>query len=212
MNAVELRLLRLTAGDLMNREVKTLTADLPLREAAEQLRQHGVRGMPVVDAAGRVVGMLSMADLARWAADRHRNGPGGRACAFQRVERLPGGREEVLCVLPIGSCPFQREYVTAEGQRVLVCGEPQGIPTDWQVVAPEPPAAVVREVMTTTVRSVPPHTPVPELARRMLAEGIHRLLVTDPAGQLLGIVSADDLLQVLAHLDDERFAAAGETE
>jgi CBS-domain-containing membrane protein len=200
-------LLHLTAGELMNREVKTLSADMTLKEAAHELARLGLRGMPVVEPDRRVVGMLSVADLARWVAWRNQQaGRKPQACAFQQVERHPGGKEEIRCLLPFGSCPFQRLHVRPDGQQVLLCGDPHGIPTDWQIVETESRPLLVRDVMTTVVRSVSPNTTVPQLARQMLEEGVHRLLVTDDSGSLLGIVSADDLLQVLAHIDDARFS------
>ncbi|MCS7022393.1 MAG: CBS domain-containing protein [Gemmataceae bacterium] len=203
-------LLQLTAGELMNREVRTLSARLPIKEAAQELAHWGLRGMPVVEEDGRLVGMLSVADLARWLAQWNQQS-GGRACAFQHVERLPGGQEHIHCLLPAGACPFQRLHVRPDGQQVLLCGDPYSVPTDWQLLENDSQPALVRDVMTTVIHCVPPHTPVAELARRMLDHGVHRLLVTDPADRLLGIVSADDLLQVLARLDDDRFQLSDPT-
>lgn len=204
-------LLRLTAGELMNREVKTLSADMTLKEAAQELSRLGLRGMPVVEQNRRVVGMLSLADLARWVALRNQQSTGKlQACAFQQVERHPGGKEEIRCLLPVGSCPFQRLHLHADGQQVLLCSDPAAFPTDWQIIEGENRPLNVRDVMTTVVRTVSPETTVPQLARQMLEEGVHRLLVTDDSGSLLGIVSADDLLQVLAHIDDERFGNSQE--
>jgi CBS domain-containing protein len=204
-------LLRLTAGDLMNREVKTLSPDMTLKEAAQELSRLGLRGMPVVEHNRRVIGMLSVADLARWVALRNQQSGGKpQICAFQQIERHPGGKEEIRCLLPFGSCSFQRPYLTNDGQQVLLCGDRDGFPTDWQVIETEARPLLVRDVMTTVVRSVSPDTTVPQLARQMLEEGVHRLLVTDDSGSLVGIVSADDLLQVLAHIDDERFDSSRE--
>jgi CBS domain-containing protein len=207
MNALEHPLLQLTAGDLMNREIRTLPADMPIKEAAMELARWGLRGMPVVDSTGQLIGMLSMSDLARWVAQRHEPASGQpRACAFQQVERYPGGREHVRCLLPMGSCPFQRPYHLPDGQQILLCADPHSVPTDWQIVDTPAAAPIVRDLMTTVVHSIGAHTPLPQLARRMLEEGVHRLLVVNEQGTLLGIVTADDLLQVLAKLDDRHFA------
>lgn len=201
MNATEATVFTLTATDLMTREVKTVPADLPLAEAARQLAGLGLRGAPVVDAAGRCVGVLSVSDLARWAAGRDRVGdPRPRTCSFQLVDRQPGGRETVLCLLSEGVCPFQRGEDTAAG-RAVVCTEPCCVPTDWQVVELQSVPGVVRDVMTTDVVAVGPTAPVPELARRMLDCGVHRVLVLDPDARPVGVVAVDDLLQVLAHTE-----------
>jgi CBS domain-containing protein len=55
---------------------------------------------------------------------------------------------------------------------------------------------LVRDIMTPTVFSVDPDTPVPEMARTMIAGRIHRLLVTE-AGRVAGIVTSLDLLRLL---------------
>jgi CBS domain-containing protein len=55
--------------------------------------------------------------------------------------------------------------------------------------------------MTTTVVTASGTDTVPELARLMLDRGVQRLVVLDPAGRPVGVVTARDLLQVLAHPD-----------
>ena len=199
MNGVENR--PLTADDLMSRDVATIGVHVPLREAAAQLARHEVRGAPVVDEAGRCVGVLSVTDLARWASD------GGeprvrqpRTCAFQEKYREPGGRETVLCQLAEGACPFQRARETSDGRLRLCCTEPNCVPVDWQVVELDSlPGDAVRDFMTTAVVTVEPTAPVHELSRLMLEHQVHRLIVVDDRQRPVGVVSVDDLLQVLAH-------------
>jgi CBS domain-containing protein len=184
----------------MSRDVQTIGCDMSLGEAARELARLGVRGAPVIGEAGRCVGVLSVTDLSRWAGGRGVPvTPPPRACSFQVVDREPGGQETVLCLHAEGGCPFQRARPTTGGNPVVVCTEPHGVPTDWQVVESEATPAVVRDVMTTRVVSVAPDTPVPELARVMLDRGVHRVLVLDPDGRPVGVVSVDDLLQMLAH-------------
>ena len=60
-----------TVGDLMASDPIVLSADLPLDEAAELLDRHHIGGAPVVDAAGALVGVLSLADLARARSTEH---------------------------------------------------------------------------------------------------------------------------------------------
>jgi predicted transcriptional regulator len=58
----------LTAKDLMNHEVVTISEELTLEEAAQLLAKEQISGVPVVDARGRCVGILSATDfLALWA-------------------------------------------------------------------------------------------------------------------------------------------------
>jgi CBS domain-containing protein len=50
-------------SDLMSTEVLTATPETPLKDAAALLSRRGISGIPVVDAAGAVVGVLSEADI-----------------------------------------------------------------------------------------------------------------------------------------------------
>ncbi len=60
----------LTARDLMTQPVITLRSEMGVREAAGLLVDHNVHGAPVVEPDGRVVGVLSMTDIARYERDR----------------------------------------------------------------------------------------------------------------------------------------------
>jgi predicted transcriptional regulator len=71
----------LKARDLMTRDVFTLPASLSLGEAAWALMHRGVTGAPVRDAAGRLVGMVSNADL----VDPERGAGGGEPQTIEDV-------------------------------------------------------------------------------------------------------------------------------
>jgi CBS domain-containing protein len=194
-------LLALTAADLMSRDVETIRIDLSLRDAAALLARREVHGTPVVDGAGRCVGVLSVTDLARWAS-----GSGvpklqvPRTCSFQEKCREPGGRETILCRLAEGVCPLQRIRELPDGRIALACVEPHCVPVDWQVVELDSlPGATVRDFMTTTVVTTDPTTPVAALAQLMLEHQVHRLIVLDDQKHPIGVVTVNDLIQVLAH-------------
>jgi CBS domain-containing membrane protein len=53
----------LTAGEIMTREVVAVRPDTPLAEVAEGMGNRGISGMPVVDATGRVAGVISEKDF-----------------------------------------------------------------------------------------------------------------------------------------------------
>lgn len=55
---------RLRVADSMHRQVWTCHADAGIEEAAKIMRAHRVRRLPVVDAGGAVVGLVSLDDLA----------------------------------------------------------------------------------------------------------------------------------------------------
>jgi CBS domain-containing protein len=51
------------ARDLMTTDVLTVPPDLPVQELAQRLVYHRVSGMPVVDAEGRLIGIVSEGDV-----------------------------------------------------------------------------------------------------------------------------------------------------
>ncbi|HZC99633.1 MAG TPA: CBS domain-containing protein [Actinomycetes bacterium] len=54
-----------TAGELMSVPVVTIRAEATVPTAAKLLAQHGIKRLPVVDETGRLVGVVSRADLLR---------------------------------------------------------------------------------------------------------------------------------------------------
>jgi CBS domain-containing protein len=55
----------LTVGALMSTDPIVVPADAPLTQAAELLERHHIHGLPVVDAFGGVVGVVSQTDMLR---------------------------------------------------------------------------------------------------------------------------------------------------
>ena len=53
----------MTVEDVMTRDVITVSPATPIHEAASLMVGHGVSGLPVIDAEGRVVGIISEGDL-----------------------------------------------------------------------------------------------------------------------------------------------------
>jgi len=60
--------LEMTAADCMTSPVVTVQPDTSLEECCEALEGNQIRRVPVVDAAGRCVGIVSVADIARGAS------------------------------------------------------------------------------------------------------------------------------------------------
>jgi CBS domain-containing protein len=52
-----------TAAELMSEKVVSISDDAPLAHAIAMLVDHGFSGAPVVDAAGRAVGVISLSDI-----------------------------------------------------------------------------------------------------------------------------------------------------
>lgn len=54
-----------TVGEVMSKDPITVTADKPLREAAQILHDRDVRRLPVVDGNSHVIGILTRGDIIR---------------------------------------------------------------------------------------------------------------------------------------------------
>lgn len=193
-------LFELTAGDLMCRKLVTVSQGMPLRDAAQLLVRSGVHGAPVTDAAGRLVGVLSMTDLARWAVKSADPLAPPPACPYQERLHGLGGGTKVLCRLPSGTCPLQGRETGPDGWTDIVCREPDGVPTDWQVVELTAlPADDVRYHMTADPVTVGEGADLRTIARVMTDASVHRVVVTDGQGHPVGVVSGSALVAALVY-------------
>ena len=65
---------QITVGSVCSNGLVAVREDDSIQEAESLMQRHRVRRLPVVDAGGRPVGVLSLADLARNARPGQRNG------------------------------------------------------------------------------------------------------------------------------------------
>jgi CBS domain-containing protein len=75
----------MNVADIMTREVVTLSPDASAATAARLLLEHGISAAPVVDDAGRLVGILSEGDLL---ARPSKDSPRGRWLRFFEEEAV----------------------------------------------------------------------------------------------------------------------------
>ena len=59
----------LTAGDVVSRELASVREDEGFFDTIRRMRQHGVRRLPVVDAAGALVGIVTFDDVVELLAE-----------------------------------------------------------------------------------------------------------------------------------------------
>ncbi len=64
---------RESVSAIATRNIVTLKPEMSIREAAATLVKHGIRGAPVVDEEGRLLGIVTMADIARAVAEGRLN-------------------------------------------------------------------------------------------------------------------------------------------
>ena len=63
---------KLTVGKLMTRKGRTVTPDALVVDAADLMTEHKIAGLPVVDAEGAVVGIITESDLLKMLVRRLR--------------------------------------------------------------------------------------------------------------------------------------------
>jgi CBS domain-containing protein len=140
---------RARVADIMTRGAISVRDDFGLEQVVELLLDQNISQVPVVDEAGRLVGIVSKTDLV---IDQHE---GGDTAVSQAGS---GGR----------------------GRHVHEVG------------------GLVRDVMTPIVVALDEATTIGEAARRLLADNIHAVPITDRRGNLVGILSATDIVAWVA--------------
>lgn len=137
------------ARDLMRTDVLTLSIDTPVREAVERLEEYRITGAPVVDDASRLVGFLSLRDIA--------------SSAHVQDDRIATERGS----WPTGA-PDEDEGWDERGSYLSDDFSPR-------VVG----GATVGEWMSPEVVTVEPHATLEHVCATMVDHGVHRVLVVD---------------------------------
>lgn len=158
---------RIPVREVMSRDVIMVRDDMTLQEVATFLTENQISGAPVEDAEGRLVGVVSLSDVAR---------------ATSEQPHLEAER-------PRSERPPVPDYYLRGWERRLAAEELES----FQV---EEPGLLVSEIMTPRIHSVDEATPVSAAARMMREAHIHRVLVTG-RGKVVGIVTTSDLLGLL---------------
>ncbi len=91
---------------------------------------------------------------------------------------------------------------------VLESGKVVGIVTERDIVVRyvaelsgrTPDTVLVEEIMTRDPITIKENTGLMEAARKMVEKGIRRLIVTNNKGEIVGIVSARDIIRIAPHI------------
>ncbi len=159
----------LTARDIMQTKVVTVTPDMSLSEVSDLLFQHRITGAPVVEkgrvhAPGGVLGVISRSDLVRF----------------------PLYQGTVTSILS----EHFRELSAAQGET----SETPSMPSDLKQILS---AHTAREAMAMNPVCVSPDTPVREVAQALVSDHLHRALVLENE-ELVGLISALDIVGLVA--------------
>ncbi len=68
----------------------------------------------------------------------------------------------------------------------------------YEIEIPLDETVVARDVMSTDLLTAPATSNLQEVAKLMTERGVHRVLITDPFGDIIGILSTLDILRSLA--------------
>ncbi len=152
---------RLTAKDMMQSGMVTVSLEATASEIECVLVENKVSGVPVRDSGDKIVGLVSWRDVMGYFAENSHSDP-HNPHAFYR-------------------------FIDSE---TLELGSEIEIPVDETVTA--------RDVMSTELLTTPANSSLKVVAKLMTDHGVHRVLVTNPFGDIIGILSTLDILRSLA--------------
>ena len=174
-------------SEIMTSTLVTVDPGQTLRDAVETFRAEEVSGAPVTS-GDEVVGVVSATDILEFQAT-HPGIPVERSGEALPLEPEPPQEWAEGDDVPSAYfVDFWSDVGAASTSRFDQIDGPE-----WDVLE----NALVAEVMTRTVLSVPPDADVRDAARQMLDAGVHRLLVLEN-GKLKGIVTATDVMRAVA--------------
>jgi CBS domain-containing protein len=154
--------------DVMQPKVVKLEAGATLREAIGALREANLRGAPVVDAPGHVVGVVSLVDL---------------------IEALAAEGEDVRAE--------RREYYLADPLEEDFDEDADDFATKEDYSPEALPGGTVADCMNPDVLSVTPQDDLRAACRLMIEHRVHRLIVLEH-NRLVGILSTFDVVRRVA--------------
>jgi len=172
----------------MTAELVTVSPDLTLQEVARVFAASAITGAPVV--SGReLVGVISTTDLVEFETTN----PGSPR---QRENQIDWGEIDTLPVLDGSEESEPGLYFTEmwDDSGADVLERFQSDSPEWNRMA----ETTVGTVMTASVVSLPPTSSVQEAAQIMVQARVHRILVVDDGGELVGLVSSSDIVQAVS--------------
>jgi len=166
-----------TVRDIMQTDVIAVREGTSVRELVQILDEEGISGVPVLDASGKIRGVVSRSDVVRLAARAH------------EVPVAEAFWEEIGRTDDDQSDP-DAYFLAPESAVMLVPSSStfEGLPLE---------ETEVDDIMTPVAFTVDPEMVIWELARFLVQGRIHRALVVEN-GRLVGIVTAFDVLRVVA--------------
>lgn len=221
---LEFRRLRdsaLTVVDVMSKPPITVHPKESLAVAAARMAKNQIKRLPIVDDAGKLVGVIARLDILQQVADAHTK---------TGKKPIPGGVGRIVRDVMSSEIPTVRAdadleelvnaFVTANTHRMIVVDEnaqPIGLVSDADVVsriqpthqrgilealqrrAPVPNnSATARELMSPDVLTVTPETLLTDATQKMLTAERKWMIVVDDVGKPVGLLDRQALLMAVA--------------
>ncbi len=163
----------------MTARVVAVREDATFKEMADILGACRISAFPVIDHAGKVIGVVSEADL---------------------LVRLAGQDEHAAWLDAIGRAAQATGAVSEADLLARQARQDDPMhPREHDKTA----AVVASALMTSPPVTVGPDEPVQRAARLMFDRRVKRLPVVNDAGRLVGIISRADVLSVFRRADEE---------
>jgi CBS domain-containing protein len=177
----------LTVKDIMQTDVVTVTTDTTARYLARLLADEEISGVPVLDSAGVLAGVVSSTDLVRLAADD------------SSVQLRPGGVGVASVRDPDEDMDDDASSTEADTYGFFLPEDSPFSEERFMETWPDSDfdTVTVADIMTPVSFSVTPDTPLSELCQFLVRGRIHRAVVKEE-GELLGIVTSADVLRAVA--------------
>jgi CBS domain-containing protein len=160
---------KIAAEDVMSTRVATLSPNESIESAMRTFSEARISGAPVIDAEGRIVGVLSVSDVARSERFEY-DEPSVDGAVYDMADPLDEDLDD-----------------DRDPEEVFFLKEEYSIA----------PGVTVADRMTREAVCVAPETTLEQLSEVMVSQRIHRVLVTRGA-ELLGVVSSFDVVRAVA--------------
>lgn len=186
--------LGIPARELMVSPVISARENRRVAHAITMMIDHNIRRIVVVDEMGRFTGVVAQKDLTRHLEEDIFK-------AQMQVFHLISKGGEVLHVFPEDPIRKALDLMIHNGMGsvpVLEKGKPVGMITERDVLKVARAidyARPVKEIMTSPVVTVSMETPVVEAITVMNSRGIRRLVVVDPEGKAVNVLTNRDILK-----------------
>lgn len=211
----------LTVADVMSKPPITMLLKESLAVAAARMAKNEIKRLPIVDEAGKLVGVIARLDILRQVADAHTK---------TGKKPIPAGAGRIVRDVMVSEIPIARAnadltelvntFVTANTHRLIVVDEnshPIGLITDADVVSriqpthqrgildalqrrADVPASSItaRELMSPEALTVTPETTLTDATQKMLAAERKWMVVVDDTGKSLGLLDRQAVLRAVA--------------